>query len=314
MGRNDQYNRVVQATQAMLDKYPSVDHWSLRQMYYRLVATEVLENTINNYKNLSRWLTKAREDGIIDSRKFEDRSRKTHGSGDRNPDSPEDYMESRIKSLLNSYKYFEYSLWSDQEVYLEVWIEKDALTTLFNDVGRKYNIHTCPCKGYPSYSYVMEAVKRFWRIQERYPDRPIKILYFGDFDPSGLNIPENLMERFVRYGNFEEGVDISLDRKALTIPQINQYELPPAPAKKSDVRYKRFTEITGTDLSVELDALEPYILQAMVKEAIEENIIADRWDAKLDESSEGREKLRIALQTLDLEVDWDVTEEDLLDD
>ena len=297
--RLDQYNRVVKATNDMLDQYDGVT-FTLRQMYYRLVATEVLENTINNYKNLSRWLVKAREDGIVDYRRFEDRARSTLGSADSSKDDPQEYLNGRIESVKNSWKYFEYLLWKNQDKYVEIWIEKDALSKIFSEVGDKYNVHTCPCKGYPSFSYVMTAVKRFWRVQEKYPERPIIIRYFGDFDPSGLDSPRNLMERFIEYGGFDEwSEEITLERVALTIPQINEYDLPPAPAKKSDVRTKKFIADTGTNQVVELDALEPPVLSKLVEDAIVELLDIDQWNKDIERSADARESLKDSLGVLD---------------
>jgi hypothetical protein len=55
---------------------------------------------------------------------------------------------------------------------------------------------------------------------------------------------------------------------ALTPEQIAEHNLPPAPAKKTDTRAAGFVAKHG-DLSVELDALPPNVLQALVRDGIE---------------------------------------------
>jgi len=293
---------VIDEVKKILEEYPDIKDWSLRQMYYRLVARLVLENTINNYKNLSRWLVEAREEGWIDYNLFEDRARKIVGTGDRIYETPECFIERRLRNFRNGWKYFAYPQWYDQEIYIEVWLEKDALSKIFSSVTDKYKVYTCPSRGYPSFSYVMDAVKRFER-----KDKPIKILYFGDFDPTGLNIPENLLQRFKSYGEYEHGIE--LESIALNIDQIRQYNLPPAPAKKSDTRYNSFVEETGSDRVVELDALEPTVLQDLIKEALEEHIDADLWNKTVERSEKMQQKLKPLLEEVKIEFDEELLED-----
>lgn len=289
--------KIIDAVKQILAEYPDIQDWSLRQMYYRLVARHLLENTINNYKNLSRWLVEARETGEIDYRLFEDRARKIHGTGDGGWEDPVRFMDSYLNDFRRKYRYFNYPQWGDQDFYVEVWLEKDALARLFSTVTDELNVYTCPCRGYPSFSYVMEAVERYNEV-----DKPIILLYFGDYDPTGLNIPENLIERLMNYGGFYED-QLRLIRKALTIDQIRRYDLPPAPAKKSDARYKGFVETTGTDQVVELDALEPRILQQLVRDSVMDYIDLDRWNDTVQKTRDTREVLQRIFEEAKLEVD-----------
>ena len=54
---------------------------TLRQIYYQLVARELIGNCRNEYQRLSRLLTKARLDGLVQWAAIEDRSRRTLWSG-----------------------------------------------------------------------------------------------------------------------------------------------------------------------------------------------------------------------------------------
>ena len=91
------------------------------------------------------------------------------------------------------------------------------------------------------------------------------MFYFGDFDPSGLAIYESLVERLQ---NFDGGVlPINFKRVALTMDQINQYNLPQDPGRQSDPNYKRFVEQYGDNV-VELDALPPDVLRNLVENCI----------------------------------------------
>ena len=101
------------------------------------------------------------------------------------------------------------------------------------------------------------------------------VLYFGDFDPSGVDIERDLSERL---GKYNAG-DFTVVRVALTDEQITKYDLPPMPVKTSDARSEAFLEAYGNK-SVELDALDPNILKLMVAQSISSHINLDAWIKK----------------------------------
>ena len=61
--------------------------------------------------------------------------------------------------------------------------------------------------------------------------------------------------------------EIHFERLGVTLEQIEAWDLPTRPTKTSDTRSKGFGAI-----SVELDAIEPNLLRAIVLEAIEEHL------------------------------------------
>jgi hypothetical protein len=68
----------------------------------------------------------------------------------------------------------------------------------------------------------------------------------------------------------------------VTPEQIHEWDLPTRPTKTSDTRAKNFG-----DISVELDAIEPNQLRALVQEAIEMHLPADEFEVlKAAEQSE----------------------------
>ena len=76
--------------------------------------------------------------------------------------------------------------------------------------------------------------------------------------------------------------DISFERIAVTLEQIEEWNLPTRPTKTSDTRAKDFGEV-----SVELDAIDPNQLRELVQAAIEEHLPADEYEVlKAAEASE----------------------------
>ena len=73
-------------------------------------------------------------------------------------------------------------------------------------------------------------------------DRPLIILYVGDYDPYGMYMSKcDLPERFLKYG----GDHITLKRIALTSDQVADLPSFPAKDKKKDPRYAWFVEHYG---------------------------------------------------------------------
>lgn len=75
---------------------------------------------------------------------------------------------------------------------------------------------------------------------------------------------------------------IHFERIAVTKQQIDQLHLPTRPTKTSDTRSKNFG-----DILVELDAIEPNMLRAIVLQAIERHLPEHQYEVlKVAEQSE----------------------------
>lgn len=263
---------IVKAVKEIVSEYRT--RMTLRQIYYRLVSRNAIPNNLNSYKNLSRILVTAREKGELPSHIMEDRGRTSIG-GDFGYDDPTDFALRRLESLKGCASDYTREMWANQDEYIEVWVEKDALSRLVSGACGGYRVKTCVGRGYSSYTYVADAVDRFVGMQEK----QCTVIYLGDFDPSGLDITRDLGRRLAEYG--AEHVEIK--RIALSKDQIKKYSLPPAPVKLTDARAEKFVDKHGKDVW-ELDALEPNVLQQTIQDEIVKHIDGDLW-------AETREKI-----------------------
>ena len=237
---------LIESARAVLAEYHPM---TVRQVFYQLVSRLVLKNTELQYKQLSRHLTTAREEGIIPDEWIEDRTRR-----------PRDVsMWDGLDEFLSDARYwYRRNVWNTQPRYVVLWVEKDALSGIFEEITNEYGVTLVVGRGYNSHSIKAEMAKRFQSIE-----KPITILYFGDFDPSGENIYQNLKESFPR----DFGISLEIKKVALRFEDIERYQLPPNPAKKTDSRAGSFIEKYG-DISVELDALPLPVLQKRIRESI----------------------------------------------
>lgn len=173
--------------------------------------------------------------------------------------------------------------WGDQSYRPRVWIEKDALVGVIEDVCNQYDIPYFSCRGYTSQSEMWNAAQRLKQeIDEGYT--PI-IFHFGDHDPSGKDMTRDITDRLEM---FMGGLEVR--RMALNIDQVQQHNPPPSPAKITDSRATAYIAEFGED-SWELDALEPSGIVGLIEDAVLSIRDEKTWAASLKKEVAQRKKI-----------------------
>ena len=167
-------------------------------------------------------------------------------------------------ALKETARFYRKALWDDLGVYAEIWLEKDALAGVILPVTSMYDVPLMVARGYASLSFLHDAAEAINDL-----DVPTYIYHLGDFDPSGINAGEKIEETL---RELALDAEITFERIAVTPEQIADWDLPTRPTKASDTRSKNFGAI-----SVELDAIEPNQLRALVQETIELHLPADQF-------------------------------------
>jgi len=253
----DKLNKVI----GILDELKEYKPLTLRQIYYQLVSVGYIENKVTEYGMLSNMLKWARLDGYISWSDVEDRVRAFHNlQGWQDKAS---FLDVALNSIANQYSR---DLWQGQGRYVEVWIEKDALSSIFTNVCSSFGVSVVVCRGFSSVSFLNDFRVRLVKQDGKEP----VMLYFGDLDPSGVEMLEAMKTTL----KDEMKIDsVEFKRIALLREDISKYKLPhnPDALKRTDTRAKKHVESYG-DLAVELDALRPDVLTQKVKDAIENEI------------------------------------------
>lgn len=174
----------------VLEYYKTVGTLSLRQIYYLVAVRGWIFNNPKSSKNFNRLLTRLREWEILDYGLFEDRSRKIYRPTLFSFDyPPEDYCNDLIKAISPP----NLDIWENQDFYVEVWVEKEALLPLLRRAGEKWRISTFALRGFASRQKLFEAYQHL--NQKKLKGKTCIILYMGDLDPSGIAIFKSLKEK-----------------------------------------------------------------------------------------------------------------------
>jgi hypothetical protein len=240
---------------------------TLRQLYYQFVSRDLIPNRQSEYKRLGDIINDGRLAGLIDWNAIVDRTRNLRSLSHWT--DPAQLVEACAEQ-------FRVDRWATQPNRVEVWIEKDALVGV---------IPFFSCRGYTSQSEMWSAAMRLKRYHQA-GQVPI-ILHFGDHDPSGMDMTRDITDRLSLF----MGRDMDVQRLALNQDQVERYSPPPNPAKITDSRAKAYIAQFG-DESWELDALEPAVLAALIRDTLDTLIDKEAWDAKLEEQTDGRSRLK----------------------
>lgn len=287
---------INQANQIIAEYQRQGFDLTLRQLYYQFVSRDIIPNTLQSYKNLGSVINDARLAGMIDWETIVDRTRELRTLSHWN--EPGSIVQACSKQ-------FNIDRWKTQPYRPEVWIEKDALVGVFERVCRELDVPLFSCRGYTSQSEMWVAAQRMLEYRETAYFRtgiagsvakyqtPI-IFHFGDHDPSGKDMSRDIQDRLELFTSRR----IKFERLALNMNQVEQYDPPPNPAKITDSRANAYIAEFG-DESWELDALEPSVLEALVRGAIAKVIDQDKMDEANEEQAEHRETLALIAQKFD---------------
>ena len=272
----------IQQINAIINEYMKSGYsLTIRQVYYQLVSRDIIPNKQSEYGKISALVTDARRAGLIDWDAIEDRTRYIRR---RN------HYTSPGEAVRDSAYMYGTDLWSDQEHYVEVWVEKDALIGIVQQAAARYDVTSFSCRGYTSDSAIYSAAQRI-RAQIDAGKKPV-ILHLGDHDCSGVDMSRDILERLELFARKPGMID--LHRIALNMDQIQTFKPPVNPAKESDSRYAAYVSRYGVN-SWELDALPPEVLTQIIEDNILKHMNVYRFiDAKRKEEAEQAELFRLA--------------------
>ena len=255
--------QVFVLAQVCLENQPT----SARAAFYRAVSVGAYPNTAAvHYRQALNIILKLRRAGVIPY------SWITDGTREHYKPSSWGGLDDFGDTCRQAYRK---DFWAGQRDYLEVVVEKDAMSGVLRPVTSEYDIGLNVIRGNSSETFVWNMAERLREIT-----KPIHIYYLGDHDPNGLDIERDIRQRLQ---GFMAGRFIFWDRLAITSEEFQERaDLTGFPVRQSakakgwKTRCDAYIAEHG-DKCVEIDALAPTEVRRRLKEVIESHIDQGAW-------------------------------------
>jgi hypothetical protein len=151
-----------------------------------------------------------------------------HLEDDLDDDNPASFAEGIVDWVgraHNSYKPI--SFWKDQNVFLQMLVEKIDLKSLFDPICREFFVPLANGRGWSDLNLRWAALRRM--REHVATGRRCVVLYCGDHDPAGLNISSTLRKNFAELLTHREWLELmdhlTIDRFGLNADFIAENNL-----------------------------------------------------------------------------------------
>lgn len=251
------------------------EYWPIteRLLYYRIISTNLIKQAHwrkhNNAKNemvdvysalgpLLKWM---RIDGLLPWEVIADETRILTAKVGFS--SAKAFIRQETDEYLSRYKR---CVAQDQEYHIEIWIEKYALLRIVEPVADEFCRRVLCCRGYNSVTFQADFYSRTMRAIDL-GLKPV-VLYFGDWDPSGVNMIYAAMQTLHDELGLDENT-VEFHRCGINPEHFSILHENPEPlkAKTTDSRTKDFIRKHGPTC-YELDAFHPKQLKQLVRDSI----------------------------------------------
>ena len=78
-----------------------------------------------------------------------------------------------------------------------MWTEKDAMSNILQSILKGKDVKILPHKGFTSWTFLHQCIER---LMKKRNGKNIHVLYYGDFDPSGDYMVNELIGRMSKLG------------------------------------------------------------------------------------------------------------------
>lgn len=245
---------LVRAVQAVLAEYRDHLPLTIRQTFYRLVATQGYDKTEAAYARLCEMVNRARRAGFIPFASIRDDGATRYEAATWA--DPAGFLADVRKDAGR----FRLDRQDGQAVRLWVLCEAGGMAPMLARAANPYGVPVLTSGGFDSVTAKHDLAQELAEVLEE--GTRAQVLHLGDMDPSGEHLFTSLAEDVSAMVNTLCGAQPVFTRLAVTREQADRLALPTAPPKPTDRR--RFTGQT-----VQCEAIAPDMLAAILRAAIE---------------------------------------------
>ena len=224
---------------------------TVRQVFYQCTVRGLIDKTEQGYKKVAATLANLRKDGVMPFDWLADNTRFM-----RKPRS----FDSLADAITDCARYYRRDALTRSDRYIEVWLEKDALSGVIIDSTREYDVPLMVARGFASLSFLHSAAETI-----KHESRPTTIYHLGDYDPSGQQAAKSTHKSLLEMSGRD---DLEFVQLAVLPEQIEEWRLPSRPTKRDGNTHAK----GWIGDSVELDAIHPDMLRKLVTDTLCEHL------------------------------------------
>lgn len=265
---------LLQKVQMVLEQYTDHLPLTLRQIFYRLVATFHYDKTERAYKRLCDVLVRARRARFIPFDVIRDDGwtrTDPGGFGD-----VADFYDA-VSSAVEKYKVDKQHRQPRRIILL---VEAAGMVPQVQRVADRYSVQVMSSSGFDSVT-----IKYKLALELQQEGRPALLLHIGDLDPSGVCIFDSMRADVLAFMNGASSTT-EFRRLALTPEQVELYQLPTAPPKETDRRGNGVLE------TCQAEALPPDVLASIVDQVLKDNVDQALFKEDCEREQTERDQLR----------------------
>lgn len=243
---------------------------SVRHVFYRMTdprLPEPVEKSDRGYRHVQGRCVALRRAGMIPYNWIADLSRQGYFVNTFNDAG--DF----VRQMGGLYRA---DLWRDAGVKCEVWAESRSIASVMLADCKELAVDLFPCGGFSSLSFIHAAAQSHNASDD---NRPLVVLYVGDYDPAGVLIDVALQRELREH--LRSDIELDFRRIGINEEQVVAYDLPTKPRKEGDKRSQHVT------YSVEAEAMQARDLRAILRLEVEDLLPEHALEvAKVAEQSE----------------------------
>jgi len=136
--------------EALLDIIAAGRPMTVRQVFYQATVRGIVEKAETGYSKVQTDLTIMRRAGELPYHWLADNTR-----WQRKPDT----FDSVEDALRETARFYRKNLWRDADSYVEIWLEKDALSGVIYPITSMFDVPLMVARGYASLSFLHSAAE-----------------------------------------------------------------------------------------------------------------------------------------------------------
>ena len=247
---------------------------TLKTIFYSLVFLNIIPNSYNYYKYLSKYANHARINGDLPIDCFPEQELPRITNSYTEFINAKEYIQKIVNYLeetsanpsIQDYKFSNKS----NHIYnnIEIWVEKNALSFTLHNLLKNSGVKIISNKRANNLEFINKNIKRIKCSFK--DDKKIYILYFGNFDLFNNNI-----DKIINNTLMDFNLNIDFNRIAVTENQMRKFHLPENPNPEiirkldSNLGKDYFIRKYGRLFQIELESFQAYAPEKFKNTVIE---------------------------------------------